>query len=927
MTSWVKPTDELIERALGTIARPEYARDFFERLDNPEWIEPLRKHGYFEKPPSRVVEDEGRTISLPRWPVSRYLVRMAESAPEYAPAIQAALLSIPDTNNDAVHEDIIAAAAKLPGTLAKAVAEREANWLKTVDRVFGSVDRKISALIVTLARDQQTSAALELARRALRVRVYEKSGDVIGKFDGYDYEKILEKALPALVAADAKETVLLLCRLLTFVLNKKNSIGEPPHDYSYIWYARIEADDNPGDTIEGSLVSGVRDAALEWLRLDAARLPEIVQILKEQRWLVFHRIALHLLKRYANGVRDLARQFVLDHGNFDEPMIRREYDALVREVLCTLEDADRAVYFEWVAAGPDLEGHRQFIRQWGDASTDEEEALRAYARAWRRDRLVPVAQCIPAEMKELTADLPEFGIEPEEEIERITTTWMESPLKAQELEQLSIPDLVSRLKAWTPAREDLTARVELGRELEKVIASKPDAFVAAADEFKTLHPTYARALIEGLDTAVRGGTVVDWKRALIFSRWIVSATYEHTEDRHGMTDPDFSWSRNAVMRLLQDGFRAAAPASIPGERAAEAWAIIRVVTDDPDPARDEPLPMNTDPPTQSLNTNRGQAFHTLIAFVVWLRNTLGDEAFRAHATRPDVEAVLTNHLTPDEAPAILSIYGQYFPWLLKLLPEWTTKHLHTIFPAEEGDRVWNYTWPAYLAFCGAYNDIYGVIADKYVFASQSAVANEELWQSLGSPTKKLAEHVVVLYARGVVTGNDPLFAQAVVAVPSDLRGHVVWFANNLLKSGEGWATRDVVERFQALWDEHLSVREDQELRAFGWFALSDAIPAPWFLERLIAVLERVKAVSGEHWVLERLAVTANEHPLLSIRALRLMLQASTDGSGPYAWRDEITTILQAAVSSPDETAQQMAADAVNALGRMGFKEYRSILPR
>ncbi|HEX2062125.1 MAG TPA: hypothetical protein VHK90_15405, partial [Thermoanaerobaculia bacterium] len=84
---------------MGTIARPEYARDFFERLDNPEWIEPLRTHGYFEKPPSRVVEDEGRTISLPRWPVSRYLVRMAESAPEYAPAIQAALLSIPDTNN------------------------------------------------------------------------------------------------------------------------------------------------------------------------------------------------------------------------------------------------------------------------------------------------------------------------------------------------------------------------------------------------------------------------------------------------------------------------------------------------------------------------------------------------------------------------------------------------------------------------------------------------------------------------------------------------------------------------------------------------------------------------------------------------------------------------------------------------------------
>src|SRR5690349_14805214 len=144
MTSWAKPTDELIERALGTIARPEYARDFFERLDNPEWIEPLMRHGYFAAPPSRIVEDEGRTISLSKWPVSRSLVRMATSSPEHAGAIQAALLAIPETDNDAVHEDIVAAAAKLPGHLAKPIAEREANWLRKVDFVFGLVGRKIS---------------------------------------------------------------------------------------------------------------------------------------------------------------------------------------------------------------------------------------------------------------------------------------------------------------------------------------------------------------------------------------------------------------------------------------------------------------------------------------------------------------------------------------------------------------------------------------------------------------------------------------------------------------------------------------------------------------------------------------------------------------------------------------------------------------
>ena len=927
MTSWAKPTDELIERALGTIARPEYARDFFERLDNPEWIEPLMRHGYFAAPPSRIVEDEGRTISLPKWPVSRYLVRMAASSPEHAGAIQAALLAIPETDNDAVHEDIVAAAAKLPGHLAKPIAEREANWLRKVDFVFGLVGRKISELIVTLARDQQGSTALDLARKILRVRVDQKTGNVAGKVDSYDYEQIIEKVLLALVAADPKETLLVLCRLLTYVLDHKKSIGEPPHDYSYIWHTRIDTDDNPGDSIEGILVSAVRETALESIRLDSARLPDIVATLKEQRWLVFHRIALFLLARHREKVPDLTRRDVLDRANFDEPMIRREYDALVHEVLCGLEDVDRAIYFSWIEAGPDLEGHRRFIRQWGDAATDEQEALESYARAWRRDRLVAVRECVPDRLKSLVADLPPFGLDPENEVEQITTTWIQSPLTREELEQLSVPDVIARLKAWQPTREDLTARVELGRELEKVIASKPDVFAAAADEFKTLHPTYARSLVEGWDAALRAGTAIDWESAIAFSRWIVSATYDRHEEQHGLTDPDYSWSRNAVMRLLQDGFRAAEPLRIPTGHASAAWEIIRVVTDDADPARNEPLPLNTDPSTHALNTNRGQAFHTLIAYVVWLRNSVGMAALQTHPTRPDVETVLTEHLSPDEAPAILSIYGQYFPWLLKLLPDWTDRHIQDIFPTDGENRVWSYTWPAYLIFCGAYNDIYAAISDKYLFASQDPFRTEELWQSLASPGKKLAEHIAVLYARGVIGSDDALFAQAIVTAPSDLRGHVVWFANNLLKTDDAWATPEVIERFQALWDQHLGLREDQDLRAFGWFSLSAAVPPTWFLERLIGVLERIKAISGEHWVLERLAATANDHPLLSIRALLLMLQASTDGAGPYAWREEITAVIQSAANSDDEMTQRTAAEVVNALGRMGFKEYRALLPR
>src|SRR4051794_14064220 len=117
MNSWTKPTNELLEKALSLGTKPEYARDFFERLENPEWIAPLLARGYFKNPPSRLLEDEGRTIALPRWPLSRYLVRVASNEPAYAKQVQRALLAIPETDNDAVHEDIVAAASRLPGAL------------------------------------------------------------------------------------------------------------------------------------------------------------------------------------------------------------------------------------------------------------------------------------------------------------------------------------------------------------------------------------------------------------------------------------------------------------------------------------------------------------------------------------------------------------------------------------------------------------------------------------------------------------------------------------------------------------------------------------------------------------------------------------------------------------------------------------------
>ena len=49
---------------------------FFDRLNSPAWLEPLRDQHLFQQPPDPV--RDGQYVRFPFWPESRYLVRMAK---------------------------------------------------------------------------------------------------------------------------------------------------------------------------------------------------------------------------------------------------------------------------------------------------------------------------------------------------------------------------------------------------------------------------------------------------------------------------------------------------------------------------------------------------------------------------------------------------------------------------------------------------------------------------------------------------------------------------------------------------------------------------------------------------------------------------------------------------------------------------------
>ncbi len=74
MKSSKTPTPEQVTKAIALLGRKEHYRYFFDRLENPLWLEPLHKQGFFLHPPPPQA-NEGSVV-FPPWPESRYLARI-----------------------------------------------------------------------------------------------------------------------------------------------------------------------------------------------------------------------------------------------------------------------------------------------------------------------------------------------------------------------------------------------------------------------------------------------------------------------------------------------------------------------------------------------------------------------------------------------------------------------------------------------------------------------------------------------------------------------------------------------------------------------------------------------------------------------------------------------------------------------------------
>lgn len=409
-----------------------------------------------------------------------------------------------------------------------------------------------------------------------------------------------------------------------------------------------------------------------------------------------------------------------------------------------------------------------------------------------------------------------------------------------------------------------------------------------------------------------------------------------------MDSRGWAWARRSVIALLAVVLREA-PDTVPINQQDALWAVIRPLTDDPDPSPETEARYVTGKSalhSLALNSTRSEALRATIYFAWWIRNhsrpTLEEAQteFLGLKSLPEVKQTLEAHLTPagESSVAVRTAYGETLPFLATMDTAWTASHLDEILPGGENDlEIWQAVREAYVTFNLPYDAAFDLLRGHYRLAIDR-LSRDDYRQSAA---EHLAEHLMLLYWRGKLRREKPgqLLERFFIEAPVELRERALSEVGRWLLNAEEPPAPDVLERLSQLLDWRLETAEEipvvdeaQELRAYGWWFEGHSFDEEWALNRLARVLTVTRDVDREEGVVEHLAELAPKRPGEAAHCLLLVVRAQPPHSWHIeSWKQGARVVIEAALGSSVNDAVRDAKAAANLLVNDGHTEFLDLI--
>jgi hypothetical protein len=933
------PDAATVDRAVALIKKGRTNRIyFFDKLEDPSWIAPLKARGFFSQPPDPVDADRG--VMFPLWPEGEYLARMASVQPDLVADV---LEGIPETENVVVRRDVMRAAASLDRERAVSISVRERSWIRNHSNLPVDYPEAAARLALHLADVGAAEDAVFLLRELLEVIPTGKAGSrgaYAVRLEQWTYGHIAAETFPLLADKVGLAAVVLLADLLQGALDL-DPHATRPIDLSDIWRPAVEDhEQNVEVDFRDSLISVTRDTALGWVGDDCERLRDVVSELTRREWTVFRRLALHILQQGIDVALPEAVAAALDPGNFFDEHALHEYMELTRRIFALLTEAQRAVWFELLDQGPEWPARCPEERA-KEGRMSEEEYER-FVKIWRRDRMQVIEGQLPSERaEELQRLIGEFGRNEHPTFHSYHRSWVgpTSPLSEAEFAAMAPKDAIEFVRGWEPTGDWASPTPEgLGRVLTGQVTADPAEFsaLAAAGALDGLDPTYAGAVIRGLDGAVRAdrGDEISWDGALSVVELAVRApdvarAAGGTRDDHDW-DPDWRSSRRDAAGILE---QAMSRRVLPIEFADRVWDALDVLSWDPDPTPEHEERYggsNMDPLMLSINTVRGQAMHAVIQYATWRKLEHEDLDL---GSLPDVASNLEAHLDParDPSETTRAAFGARLGLLDWVDPQWLNDRLSLLFPSDD-QALRLATWETFLAWVRPSERMLELVGAEYRRAIEELPTTEDRRSRAGKdPGLAIAEHLATYAWWGTLDlKSDGLLHRFATNASADELTRFVDFIGRSLDHND--VTPEVRDRLMGIWDQiaaWIQERPDRELlqilAPFGWWYGSDRLDPSWADEQLLRLLRMGVHVDPDFRIGERLTARATEDLPAALAIVRAYLAGQITGWALYSVRDSFRLTLSLALKSTDAALVEEAEVILNEIGSRGMLEFRDLL--
>jgi hypothetical protein len=954
MTSFSKPTSELVHAAVSKLSAPQHERHFFDQLKNPNWITPLKDRGFFDAPPA-VIQVEGGGLKCPSWPQSRYLARMAALAPDEVAKVLKAL----HTENWSVVHDVLEAARAMPPSIAAQLVDTigVATSYSMADLLIDDVGK----LVEHLAVGGEPDAALSLARQAFAIGDGASTMQTL-RHDGHFYlESLQEHVVPSLAVARPREFIPLLLKWMAQVLKGRGPESNSD-DTSFIWRPAIEQhEQNQDATFAAELLDSLRTACEIGIRSGIVSLNEVLAMMHSPAGQVLSRLRVHLIAEFADQDLTLARETMMDPGLFENAWTKHEYARLLGMRWPLLTPPEQERWMTWVDAGP--EGIREDYYDKPDDSerTAKQRAYWQFQRLhWVRDHLAGERRAFHDRMlaEHGKPNLADFNVY------HGPGRWgYESPMSADTLSAMGFKNAVEAVTKWRP---DPTIRafdqpdVEgLAQEFQKYVARNPSASSCEAAAMRGSRPILVRSFFRAMETAIKDGNEIDLKSVMTLAKWVVERPTQETDpvsDPGRMVDRDWQWCRDAVASLIEEVGKARDATGSPrfdqSHRSA-IWEVVRALPSCPaveyvmrDDSED---PREVDWPLVALNSTRGKAIHAVLSYADWVASNLvpgdrsGTSVKGGFESLPEVRDAIEFELSRADADcAGRAIIGWRLGLLFWIDAEWVRDNTSRIFDLRELESNPKHAlgWAAWSSFLFAnrpHAEFFKLLRDQFSYSVDQASRisgdhrRERIWSRLG-------EHLMVLFGRGDLghAGDDGLAADGgiirrlVTDTHVSVRSHAIQFVGTSLSGANQELPREVIGRFETLWDRYWNGagRSDAianpQSAVFGYWFSSGAFDLQWSIERLLEFVKSAPKAEPDDMIVEQLAKICHHDPLRSAQIIQSLARGDTEGWRVEGWKTDAKRVLTVAMKSGGE-ARKVAVEIIDRLGRRGFLEFGRLL--